>query len=79
MERLDELRTAPPGVVVTHFTGRITSLAQLDHGPECSRMVPHSLKVDVPDPVAEQGPVKGKSTQRSDDEDGQQRPYRCSH
>ena len=33
----------------------------------------------VPDPVAEEGPVKGKSTEGSDDEDGEQRPYRCSH
>jgi hypothetical protein len=31
----------------------------------------------VPDPVAEEGPVKGKSTEGSDDEDREQRPYRC--
>src|SRR5271166_5678058 len=35
-------------------------------------------KVDVPDPVAEAGPVKGKSTEGSDDEDREQRPYRGS-
>ena len=29
---MSEVRTAPYGLVVTHFTGRITSLAQLDHG-----------------------------------------------
>jgi hypothetical protein len=33
----------------------------------------------MPDPVAEEGPVKGKSTQGSDDEDRDQRPYRLSH
>ena len=41
-------------------------------------VVPHLLKVDVPDPVAEEGPVKAKSTEGSDDEDREQRPYRCS-
>src|ERR1700757_875101 len=45
--------------------------------PECSLIVPSMIKVDVPDPVAEQGPVKGKSTEGSDDEDREQRPYRC--
>src|SRR6516225_9799629 len=45
--------------------------------PECSPIVPRFLRVDVPDPVAEDGPVKGKSTERSDDEDREQRPYHC--
>jgi hypothetical protein len=40
--------------------------------------IPQVLAVDPPDPVAEQGPVKGKSTQGSDEEDRDQRPYRCS-
>jgi hypothetical protein len=42
-------------------------------------VVPHLLRGDVPDPVAEEGPVKGKSTEGSDDEDREQRPYRCGH
>jgi hypothetical protein len=32
-------------------------------------LIPWIFKVDVPDPVAEEGPVKGKSTEGSDDED----------
>jgi hypothetical protein len=47
--------------------------------PVRSLIVPHLLKGDAPDPVAEEGPVNGKSTKRSDDEDREQRPYRCSH
>src|SRR6516162_1672462 len=47
--------------------------------PECSPIVPHPLRGDVPDPAAEKGPVKGKSTEGSDDEDREQRPYRCGH
>jgi len=42
-------------------------------------VVSHLLRGDVPDPVAEEGPVKGKSTEGSDDEDREQRPYRCGH
>jgi hypothetical protein len=41
-------------------------------------VVPHLLRGNVPDPVAEEGPVKGKSTEGSDDEDREQRPNRCS-
>src|SRR6516165_2801358 len=47
--------------------------------PECSLIVPRLVRVDVPDPVAEEGPVKGKSTEGSDDEDRDHRPYRFSH
>jgi hypothetical protein len=36
------------------------------------------FRVDPPDPVAEEGPVNGKSTEGSNDEDREQRPYRCS-
>ena len=39
--------------------------------PGCSLIVPHLLSADVPDPVAEEGPVNGKSTHGSDDEDRQ--------
>jgi len=42
---------------------------------ECSPAVPRRLGVDVPDPVAEDGPVKGKSTKGGDDEDREQGPY----
>jgi hypothetical protein len=41
-------------------------------------VVPHLLRGNVPDPVAEEGPVKGKSTEGSDDEDREQCPNRCS-
>ena len=41
-------------------------------------VVSHLLRGDVPDPVAEEGLVKGKCTEGSDDEDREQRPYRCS-
>ena len=41
-------------------------------------VVPHLLRGNVPDPVAEEGPVNGKSTEGSDDEDKEQRPNRCS-
>ena len=36
--------------------------------PECSLIVPRLLMVDVPDPVTEEGPVNGKSTEGSEDE-----------
>src|SRR5271156_2210398 len=42
-------------------------------------VVPHLLRGDVPDPVAEEEPVKGRSTEGSDDEDRAQRPYHCGH
>jgi hypothetical protein len=45
---------------------------------EWSLIIPCLLTVDVPDPVAEEGPVEGKSTEGSDDEHREQRPYRCS-
>jgi hypothetical protein len=47
--------------------------------PERSLIVPRLVKVDAPDPVAEEGPVKGKSTEGSDDEDRERRPYHFSH
>ena len=37
------------------------------------------LRGNVPDPVAVERPVKGKSTEGGDDEDREQRPYRCEH
>ena len=40
-------------------------------------VVPHLVRGDVPDPVAEERSVKAKSTEGSDDEDSEQRPYRC--
>ena len=46
--------------------------------PECSLIVPHLLTVDVPDPVTEEGSVNGKSAEGSEDENREQRPYRCS-
>jgi hypothetical protein len=48
----------------------------LGGGPSLRRRWPIT---DVPDPVAGEWPVKGKSTEGSDDEDREQRPYRCSH
>jgi hypothetical protein len=38
-----------------------------------------TLTVDAPDPVAEEGPVEGKSTEGTDNEDREQRPCCCSH
>jgi hypothetical protein len=37
------------------------------------------LTVDVPDPVAEEGPVEGNRTEGTDNEDREQRPCCCSH
>src|ERR1700757_1029922 len=63
-----------------HLTQRGASIAQ-EHSvtPECSLIVHRLVRVDVPDPVAEEGPVNGKGTEGSNDQDRQQRPYRCSH
>jgi hypothetical protein len=47
----------------------IRALMTASATPERSLIVPNLLRADVPDPVAEEGPVKGKSTEGSDDED----------
>jgi hypothetical protein len=63
---------------VIGFEGQAAWCGVLPVTPECSLIVARVLRVDVPDPVAEEGIVKGKSTEGSDDEDREQRPYRCS-
>ena len=57
----------------------LPGVGSLPVAPECSLVVPRCVRVDAPDPVAEAGPVKGKSTEGSDAEDREQRPYCCSH
>jgi hypothetical protein len=65
-------------VISPSESARATWCGALPVTAEWSLIIPCVLKVDVPDPVAEEGPVKGKSTEGSDDEDREQRPYRCS-
>src|ERR1700757_5493809 len=70
--------TVPASVISRSESSRATWCGVLPVTPECSLIVPRILMGDVPDPVAEEGPVKSKSTERSDDEDRGQRPYDCS-
>jgi len=65
-------------VISRSESARATWCGVLPVARECSLIVPRILRVDVPDPVAEGGPVESKSTEGSDDEDGEQRPYHCS-
>src|SRR6201986_4382273 len=65
-------------VISRSESARATWCGALPVTAEWSLIIPCVLKVDVPDPVAEEGPVEGKSTEGSDDEDREQRPYRCS-
>jgi hypothetical protein len=71
-------RTISVSVISRSESARATWCGVLPVTPECSLIAPRLLRVDVPDPIAEEGPVKGESTEGSDDEDREQRPYRCS-
>jgi hypothetical protein len=70
--------TISASVISRSESARATWCGVLPVTPECSLIAPRILKGDVPDPVAEEGPVKGKSTEGSDDEVKEQRPYHCS-
>src|ERR1700758_4561527 len=69
----------PASVISRSDSARATWCGVLPVTPECSLIIPRLLKVDVPDPVAEEGLVKRKCTKGSDDEDREQRPYHFSH
>jgi hypothetical protein len=71
-------RAISASVISRSESARATWCGVLPVTPECSLIVPRILRVDVPDPVAEEGPVKNKSTEGSDDEDREQRPDHCS-
>jgi hypothetical protein len=67
-------RTISASVISRSEWARATWCGVLPVTRECSLVSPRPLGVDVPDPVAEEGPVKGKSTEGSYDQDREQRP-----
>ena len=90
---LSQIWTASTKLRCSHHCRMLWVSRELTHQrrPDARRLLEHAawsahsysltfiFRVDPPDPVAEEGPVKGKSTEGSNDEDREQHPYRFSH